>query len=122
MSPSGDRRRPGIREATSQANTTRPGAAGVLRGQSPCRRRATGGGRAFAWQGDLPSECHKDGSRGGSQGAEPMSPSGDRRRPGIREATSQANTTRTGAAGVLRGQSPLKKGRRGTIPCDPLSY
>ena len=33
-SRSRDRRRPGIREAHSQANTARPGAAGVLRGQS----------------------------------------------------------------------------------------
>ena len=109
MSPSGDRRRTGIRKAACHANATRTGAAGVLRGQSPCRRRATGGGRAFAWQVALPSECHKDGSRRGSQGAGPMSPSGDRRRPGIREAASQANTTRTGAAGVLRGQSPCRR-------------
>ena len=33
-SRSRDRRRPGIREAHSQAKTARPGAAGVLRGQS----------------------------------------------------------------------------------------
>ena len=42
--------RPGIREAPSQANTRRPGAAGDSRGLRPLSSRghATGGGRVFA--------------------------------------------------------------------------
>ncbi|MEE3429677.1 MAG: hypothetical protein VZR34_02200, partial [Candidatus Cryptobacteroides sp.] len=55
--------------AQSQANTTRPGAAGVLRGQRPVAvgRPAEAGYS----RGAKPSEYHKAGSRRGSQGAAP---------------------------------------------------
>ena len=47
-SRSRDRRRPGIREAHSQANTARPGSRGGSQGAEPSRAHATGGGLVFA--------------------------------------------------------------------------
>ena len=59
-------------------------------------------------QGGLPCECHKDGSRRGSRGAEPMSPSGDRRRTGIRLASRLAKRMPQGREprGFSGGRAP----------------
>ena len=78
MSPSGDRRRPGIREAACHANATRTGAAGAGGRAHVAVGRPAEDGHS---QGDLPSECHKDGSRGGSQGAEPPKKGPQRNNP-----------------------------------------